>query len=914
MKLKIEKGTPITELVKGSLDYTMHLIRKAFYKQFRDSSDDWDYYLYIEEFFSDYVIVKAEGLAVDEYYLVKYTIDAEGHYVFTAREEWEVVELAYRPKSGEGAAASGEMAESALAKAGNKQRGKGKRLQEMIDHAAELQEAQAGNKARVITGRLAQADVVNNNSRRYRRAVLREAVEEATTHLHETLSQGRFLLLGEETHPKHKGQAPRLLETIVVWKRIWLDEVDGWVKVSGEMIQNSNGKDAIVTMDAGVLPGLSLRGYGEHEMVKENGQEIEEILWLRLTGVDLVMTPGFENAGIEQIEAMEESAMKDKDKPAGDGQDTQVTTQAAAAAAATAAATGVNLEEVREQAKQDLLRQQQIEEADKRLKAAELAEANLRQQLGIGVTDDLAKAIAERNGRLEKLEADERKRAVQAHVAGELKKLSYPEAVMESMQQYVGEPATVEAADTLIESGRKIFDRMAAELRLSKMGYGQPGGGPAMSVRSVFEAESGMPEYARAAFEISESLVKSGHFKSREKKAQNNSRAAVFTRKYLERFDQVHQHRLAREAREYQEAMLTTQLNLPYSVLRAIIDEAFPELVAASIFDTDVVALNPIRVFYEANFTGETGYEIAVSNEELTSDLDAWVSLANKMIAPGTVNLTSDGGGTTYVEGVDYVMDYINGRVMALDAGSMVDATTHDIDYTYHAIRKGENAEIERGRAGLSYDDLALTANRLATEISSETIVFSQSQLGFDAVGRTINLLMKEIRRRVNKGLLANALGAALRITSNSGGTWTSATDPLSELFEKIGVAKVKVENRYYEPTFIVMSKTNADVMSNSDFFTAAGDRPDADLNEAGYVGRAKGLPVFGTTEFRDNHILVGNRELLMYRTMGGMTLKGPYPTYGSNRELIANEQYYSEEYDGFITPIPEKGSYVVVA
>jgi hypothetical protein len=61
----------------------------------------------------------------------------------------------------------------------------------------------------------------------------------------------------------------------------------------------------------------------------------------------------------------------------------------------------------------------------------------------------------------------------------------------------------------------------------------------------------------------------------------------------------------------------------------------------------------------------------------------------------------------------------------------------------------------------------------------------------------------------------------------------------------------------------------------------------------------------------RDTWNLVSNRELVMHRVMQPMTVKGPYPTYGSNRELIAAEQYYVEEYNGTIAPIGGKGSIV---
>lgn len=93
-KRRVERGEPITELVKGSLNYTMHMIQRAFYLQFGREEDD----LWIRETFDGHVIVSAMGLEVDEYYLVTYTRDEDGDYIFADRDEWEVVELAYRPR------------------------------------------------------------------------------------------------------------------------------------------------------------------------------------------------------------------------------------------------------------------------------------------------------------------------------------------------------------------------------------------------------------------------------------------------------------------------------------------------------------------------------------------------------------------------------------------------------------------------------------------------------------------------------------------------------------------------------------------------------------------------------------------------------------------------------------------------
>ena len=151
-----------------------------------------------------------------------------------------------------------------------------------------------------------------------------------------------------------------------------------------------------------------------------------------------------------------------------------------------------------------------------------------------------------------------------------------------------------------------------------------------------------------------------------------------------------------------------------------------------------------------------------------------------------------------------------------------------------------------------------------------------------------------------------------MSVASNSGGTFTAASDPWSLFAEYLGYAKVKVANRYYEPTGILMSATNADLLSNWDGFTREGF-PNAVLNAAGFAGGVKGLPIFTSTVMRDNWALVMNREIVMHRVYQPLSIKGPFPTYGANQKLIAAEQYYAEEYNASLSPIANKAAYVKV-
>ena len=78
-------------------------------------------------------------------------------------------------------------------------------------------------------------------------------------------------------------------------------------------------------------------------------------------------------------------------------------------------------------------------------------------------------------------------------------------------------------------------------------------------------------------------------------------------------------------------------------------------------------------------------------------------------------------------------------------------------------MREGENTEIQRAKTVLGYATLDCKANRLATQITNEAIVFSRSQMGWDATARTLALLVTELRREIDAALMYNALGQALK-------------------------------------------------------------------------------------------------------------------------------------------------------
>jgi len=731
------------------------------------------------------------------------------------------------------------------------------------------------------------AGIVNGNRRRYPRAVLADAVQRLNSKLNESAGQGRLLLTGEAEHPSDKGGKANILETVFRWDAVSLNAA-GQVVLEGAIIPTSKGRDLQAIAESGVPIKLSQRGYGEMTTIKESGQTINEVTYLEITGYDAVANPSDPTAGLTESQQSQEKKKT------------------------------MNLEELLKQLAESPDKLAEFLRANPALTESVVGQmgfADKRQLAGqLGVSPGrLEQSLKELSEKAAQLEERQKAEAIDKAVTEACKDLPYGklnERFVESIRE--AKPQTAEDVLKLVEAKTKEYDAIVAAMRLAGMGHN----GDIQVLGPVFERETGQPEFTRPAWEVNESMVRAGTGKRRDmrKILSGNgepSRAELFTAKVLKRFDENYRQQLLAESKLFTEAETTTDLNLPYTVSRAIIEQAFPELVAANIFDFGVATASPEKLFFET-YAGESGSSATVTDEVVTGDHGVWVALAYKRLRPGTVVLTNSGGGTTYVEGTDYVIDYANGKIMTLAAGSTTDSQSLKIDYTYDAIRKGENTEIERAKISLSSMTMEIAADRLAVQITKEAVVFSRSQLGYDAVGRTLNNLVREIRRIIDKGILYRALAASLLQANNSGGTWASASDPIAQLVEKMGVAKTKVYNRFYVPTAFVMSTTTAERLSNWDGFTRLGF-DNATLNAAGFAGSVKGLPIFATPEFSDSYILTLNRELIMHRVFQAMAIYGPFPSF-SNGKLVAADQYYTEEFNGTECPVVEKAAYMVIS
>jgi len=942
---KIKKGKLITELVKGSLEYTMSLINQAFRAQF--PSSDYGLSCYVQEIFDGYVIVNEYGtgskLKTDEYYQVTYSKSGDA-YTFAPRDQWEVVELAYQPQTtltesmssdidsmsvtkmrsmlksmmGKSDAAKtiigdqdpadmseedmrkmlkrmagnasmkGMMSQMMSESAGDKGKKKGQRFEERVNAVVALLEREDGKPRKIKIDGAIQAGVVNGNGRRYPSPVLKAAIVELNDHLNESAGQGRAIqVLGEAEHPSDKGGRPNLLETVTKWEDVTFDGTN--VDITGRILETSKGKDILTLMEGGVMPGVSLRGYGEGKNVKEGDQKIFEVAELHITGFDLVLEPSFENT-VQLTESQNQSSEDEMYEEF------------------------LKLLKEHPEILKGITEAQLKEMSEAQLKALE---AKVRTALGIDEKTDIAEALKTNAEKARKFDESQKQNEVKTAITEATKDLPFGEKLNKIfVESFSGmDFSAPEQVKTFAESQRKQFSHLAAAGVLKGMGFDEK----TKSIKvigDVLEMETGTPSFAKISFQLTESIRKYENHSKSAIQMHAESAAAVYTQKLLERFDSLYQRQLMLESQMFEEAELTTDLNLPYSVSRAVIEEAFPSLVAANIFDVGTIETSPTRLFYETT-TGESGYAVDITDEvEVAGAEEVWYNLSHGRITPGSVTVTSNPAGTTYVEGTDYVLNYADGKIKALSAGS-IGANDVLVDYSYSSIRNGEMQPIERVKTTLASKVIEAAADRLADQISREAIVFSRSQLGWDAVARTMANLIRQMRRKVDQGLLYMAFSAVMAIANNKTTAWTrsDAQADLAALYALLGNAAVIVAKRFYEPTFYLTSITNADGLSNWDGFKRDGF-PQTLINAAGFVGMVKNRPVFASTEFPDTLWLTGNRELVQHRVLLPTSIKGPFPTYATSGDvtrLVAADQYYAEEFNATESLVHEKGAYVPV-
>lgn len=90
-----------------------------------------------------------------------------------------------------------------------------------------------------------------------------------------------------------------------------------------------------------------------------------------------------------------------------------------------------------------------------------------------------------------------------------------------------------------------------------------------------------------------------------------------------------------------------------------------------------------------STFTQSAADNVA-SPEDVTAHAGKWSPLSNRKLDPATPPVVKDDSDTTtYVENTDYEIDYVSGRILVLESGSITDAEVLHVGSTWLAIAGG---------------------------------------------------------------------------------------------------------------------------------------------------------------------------------------------------------------------------------
>ncbi len=289
--------------VKGSYEDDQNAIRTALRgsKLFGAVKEDYD--LGVEATFKDYIIVKNSSSNPAQYYKANWKKDSDNKVMFSeiktieprlvleALNEQERVIQALRD-------ATGTIS-----------------LNEVMTVPFKLTEKRAEDGTIKYIGSadvVQRGSVINNNDRRYRKQILREAVADAQMRM---AKHGPLLM--ESKHRTKVGSDGKLkndrelLETVAVIKDLnWHDDTETISLDEIEFLETDAGRNMVALINGGARPQLSQRANGAVELMKEESTNrvFQDVLSLRFDGWDFVPPgeAGVEGASLSSFEVISE--------------------------------------------------------------------------------------------------------------------------------------------------------------------------------------------------------------------------------------------------------------------------------------------------------------------------------------------------------------------------------------------------------------------------------------------------------------------------------------------------------------------------------------------------------------------------------------------------------------------------------
>lgn len=800
------------------------------------------------------------------------------------------------------------------------------------------------------------ADQVNKNRRLYKRDALKSAVDELAENIKNTSAKsGRRLVTGELDHPSSKGNSQALLgESVILWRSVeWNEELGGPVLV-GETTPISKGiefaKLARFLHEREMPIPISQRGYGSADIQIIDGQKVEVIEDLKITGYDFVIEQSDLNAGVltlesddededimnteETIEVQNEQQENQENNEEKQEEQLQVvnTDELIAKAISEKEAEFAEALSMKEQALAGLMNQVSSLESQLQWIEAEKAQAEARQNMALWLKNQISllpeNYPGELKGNLEQLQSESLE---------DLQKLW--ESKINEYQPIVS--TLIETAKITDEANKFMDGQTRAREELQNEGFGK-----VESVKNVWEERlSGvklnvnesvmneMPKLLHVMDKIAESKGGIIAFDPAKpaKTASQKLAVEMFERYLVNHEDHIlagaveldNLNRRRAEARQRgttfdETPTLRTAYNLPYLVMAGIVPEVYASLVSPEVFTVMPLKNETQRYYVEAWGTTPTA---TVTDEDVTSDENAWVSLAHPFIVKSSVNVTNVAGTTGFVMFRDYVVDTEAGKLFTIsgaNGGTIGDSFSLHVDYTYQLLAEGENAPIEFVSGSTSYATLVATAKRLGFNLSDEAIKFAASDIGYNVQGSHLQTATYRMAQELDKKMFevaeAYAYAGNMKGTAwtKTPGTGVSIDDNLRLLVDYIAEAIDKIQQYYYVPTHIVMAQSLAHKFHRTDLLDTDVQRAGVAIDSNLIAGKLHNLPVYAIPygQFADQSVLVlAGKDAIVKGVYSPLEIVGGEgfinrATSGDTNRLVAARAWYLQEYYDLVVPV----------
>ena len=802
------------------------------------------------------------------------------------------------------------------------------------------------------------ADVVNGNLRLYPKEVMRDAVNVAKE---EIATKGPLLM--DSLHRTGSDGEPEtdLTKMVAVIHSIDFNEKMGTVSLPNiTFVENQAGTDLMKLLEAGAKLQVSQRAYGTSVEEEQDGEMVEVLKFLRIRGFDFVPSgeASVEKAdftldeGVPQKETVEKepATLEQGEQPSNDGGEIDMEPKELKELIAKSVAEAMN------ESKQDdgaSVLKEEVTQLNTKLVEQGTAFAALQRDKDMDTLKVNAKPIIEA-----KLNEYEHFNETHRDVIRDCIDLEsiFPDIVnvndVDELKKLLDPKVEAEAART---------DKIIAANTLNRMGY--PTGDMTNTSEGVTYAtiqEEHIPgAETRKKLEadvISRFNELDGNRPDVWVMPKDHQGEEVLS-ELMEDFNRTNYHGLVEESKRLNEANEVGQANIgPYNVTIAsmIVPVAWRRITAfdvvqmgrlrARVDQIPITKWTPDNVNPSGRFSSRWS-DINIVEDAVIPlagvDYDNFTVIATRKALRSQIR--SEAVATARGSSMRPIIDTVAGLAMDVrdrtdqalwwlhvirgmmhdvsEVSTFEDLTEDGITNVYESDNEGwlpmewyKNFDTNSNPTTSGFRDLYPAdgdGDVSGTTLQAVEVVYSSSNTDMlFNTDYTVNWANGSISLTAAGVTKAGAEPVKAKYThSNNFNTWSAvapssvtAYQHLRSLRRAIGLAKVRVTDRNYNPSFFAASADIHDLINNSPYMTNL-DGTDADmLDRMANVTRFSGLSPIMTTALEDQFLVVGERNAACHHIHTPWMLEGPI-----TEETKGHKFYIAEEYSADEIPVTDK-------